>query len=145
MIMFSGKNTIFPDNTRKIIFQRYFFGKTIFSGRPEKENMVFRAVSLTNLVDNLSEIHKEECKACINGKNIKSESDFIEHKNNNLRFECKECERIWLKPSLPSIANSLSESNKKKYTACMEKENIKSKCDFPGIKDTNLSYKCKKI
>ena len=34
----------FPDNTRKIIFQRYFLGKTIFSGRPEKENMVFRAV-----------------------------------------------------------------------------------------------------
>ena len=45
MIIFSGKrNIIFPDNTRKIIFQRYFFGKTIFSGRPEKENMVFRAV-----------------------------------------------------------------------------------------------------
>ena len=44
-IIFSGKeNIIFPDNTRKIIFQRNFFGKTIFSGRLEKENMVFRAV-----------------------------------------------------------------------------------------------------
>ena len=43
-IIFSGKrNIIFPDNTRKIIFQRNFFGKTIFSGRLEKENMVFRA------------------------------------------------------------------------------------------------------
>ena len=42
---FSGKrNIIFPNNTRKIKFQRDFFGKTIFSGRPEKENMVFRAV-----------------------------------------------------------------------------------------------------
>ena len=41
---FRGKNSIFPDNTRKIMFQRNFFGKTIFSGRPEKENMVFRAV-----------------------------------------------------------------------------------------------------
>ena len=45
-IIFSGKrNIIFPDNTRNIIFHRNFFGKTIFSGHPEKENMVFRAVS----------------------------------------------------------------------------------------------------
>ena len=43
-IIFSRKrNIIFPDNTRKIIFQRYFFGKTIFWRRLEK-NMVFRAV-----------------------------------------------------------------------------------------------------
>ena len=43
-IIFSGKgNIIFLDNTRKIMFQCNFFGKTIFSGRPEKENMVFRA------------------------------------------------------------------------------------------------------
>ena len=44
-MIFSGKrNIIFPDNTRKIIFQRDFFGKTIFSEHLEKENMVFRAV-----------------------------------------------------------------------------------------------------
>ena len=44
-IIFLGKrNIIFPNNTRKIIFQRNFFGKTIFSGGLEKENMVFRAV-----------------------------------------------------------------------------------------------------
>ena len=44
-IIFSGKrNIIFPDNIRKIIFQPRFFGKTIFSGCLEKENMVFRAV-----------------------------------------------------------------------------------------------------
>ena len=43
--MTSGKrNIIFPNNTRKIIFQRNFFGKTVFSGRPEKENVVFHAV-----------------------------------------------------------------------------------------------------
>ena len=43
-IIFSWKrNMIFPNNTRKIIFQRNFFGKTIFSGRLEKETMVFRA------------------------------------------------------------------------------------------------------
>ena len=44
-IIFLGKiNMIFPDNTRKMIFQRDFFGKNIFSGRLEKEIMVFRAV-----------------------------------------------------------------------------------------------------
>ena len=36
---------IFPNNTRKIIFQRDFFGKTIFSGRLEKEIMVSLAVN----------------------------------------------------------------------------------------------------
>ena len=45
--MFSEKrNVIFPDNTRKIIFQRNFFGNTIFSGRLEKGNMAFRAVNV---------------------------------------------------------------------------------------------------
>ena len=44
-IIFSGKtNIIFPDNTRKILFQCNFFGKIIISGIPEKENMVFRTV-----------------------------------------------------------------------------------------------------
>ena len=46
-IEFSGKrNIIFPDDTRKIIFECDFFGKIIFSKHLEKENMVFRAVSL---------------------------------------------------------------------------------------------------
>ena len=43
-IIFSGKRKIIiPDNTGKIESQRNFF-KTIFSGRLENENMVFRAV-----------------------------------------------------------------------------------------------------
>ena len=43
-IIFSGKrNIIFPDNTRMIIFQHNLSGKTIFSGRLEKENMVIFA------------------------------------------------------------------------------------------------------
>ena len=37
-IIFSGEiNIIFSNNTRKIKFQRIFFGKTIFSGRLEKK------------------------------------------------------------------------------------------------------------
>ena len=44
-IIFSGKrNIIFAYNTKMIKSQRDFFGKTILSGRLEKENMVFRAV-----------------------------------------------------------------------------------------------------
>ena len=35
-------NIIFPDDTRKIIFQCVFFRKTIFSENLEKENIVFR-------------------------------------------------------------------------------------------------------
>ena len=48
-IIFSGKrNIIFPDNTRKIIFQCDLFGKTMFSKHLEKENIIFRASSLFN-------------------------------------------------------------------------------------------------
>ena len=70
--------------------------------------------SLSNHVDNLSEINKEECKACMNWENIKSECNFIGQKNNNLHFKCKECERIWLKPLLSCIVNSISEINQKR-------------------------------
>ena len=104
----------------------------------------FTPTSLSSLVDNLSEVNKEECKACMNGKNIKSECDFIGHENNNLRFKSKKCERIFLKPSFSSIAKRISEINKKEWKACMERKNIKSECDFIGNKDNQLSYKCKK-
>ena len=44
-IIFSWKrNTIFPDDTRKIVFQCELFGKTIFSEHLENKNMVFRSV-----------------------------------------------------------------------------------------------------
>ena len=48
-IIFSGKrNIIFSDNTRKIILQCDFFGKTMVSKHLEKENIVFRAVINVN-------------------------------------------------------------------------------------------------
>ena len=53
----------------------------------------FMPTSLSHLVDNLSEIYKKECKACMERKNIKSECDFIELENNKLRYKCKECEK----------------------------------------------------
>ena len=49
------------------------------------------STSLSNLTDNLFEINKKECKACMERKNIKSKCDFIEFKNNRLNYKCKEC------------------------------------------------------
>ena len=56
----------------------------------------------------------------------------------------KKCDRIWLKHLLSSVANSISEINKKEWKAYMKRKNIKSECDFMGINDNQLSYKCKK-
>ena len=85
----------------------------------------------------------EECKACMNEENIKSRCDFIGLINNNLCCKYKECEKIWLKPLSSSLANSLSGINKKECKACMERKNIKSECEFIGLKNNKLSYKCK--
>ena len=47
-MIFSGKgNIIFPDNTRKILFQRNFFWK-VYSEQLEKENVFFLAVIETS-------------------------------------------------------------------------------------------------
>ena len=46
---------------------------------------------LADLVDNLSEINKNERKSCMERKNIKSECDFMEFRNNRLNYKCKEC------------------------------------------------------
>ena len=51
----------------------------------------FMSISLSNLVDNLSEINKKECKACMERKITKSECNFIGFKNNRLNYRCKEC------------------------------------------------------
>ena len=51
----------------------------------------------------------------------------------------------WLKASLSSLANSLSEINKKECKACIERKNIKSECEFIGLKNNKLSYKCKEF
>ena len=53
---------------------------------------------LSDLVDNLSEINNKDCKTCMERKNIKSECDFIEFKNNILNYRCKECKKTSSKP-----------------------------------------------
>ena len=54
----------------------------------------FMSTSLSSLLDNLSEIYSKKCK----DENCKSECDFIGLKINRLRYKCKECKKIWLKP-----------------------------------------------
>ena len=56
------------------------------------------ATSLSNLVDNLSEIYKKECKAGEERRKIKSECSFIGLKNNRLYYKCKECNKKSFKP-----------------------------------------------
>ena len=65
-IIFSGqRNIIFPDNTRKIIFQWDFFRKITFTEQLEKENMVFRTVvSFGNINCYLKLILKNYIPAC---------------------------------------------------------------------------------
>ena len=52
---------------------------------------------LSDLVDNLSEIYRKECKGCKERKKIKSVCNFIGLKNNKLGYKCKECKKRWLK------------------------------------------------
>ena len=58
----------------------------------------FMSNKLLDLVDNLSEIYKKECKGCEERGKIKSVYNFIGLKNNKLNYECKECKKRWLIP-----------------------------------------------
>ena len=68
---------------------------------------------LSDLVDNLSEINKKDCRTCMESKNIKSECDFIGFKNNRLNYRCKECKGT----STKSI-NGLIEKFPRMYQFC---------------------------
>ena len=56
------------------------------------------SISLSSLVDNLSEIYKKECKVCEERRKIKSVCNFIGLENNKLNYECKACKKRSLKP-----------------------------------------------
>ena len=51
------------------------------------------STSLSNLVDNLSEIYKKEYKGSEERRKIKSVCSFIGRKNNKLNYEYKECKK----------------------------------------------------
>ena len=46
--------------------------------------------TLSDLVDNLSEIDNKDCKKCMERKKIRSECEFIGFKHNRLKYKCKE-------------------------------------------------------
>ena len=50
--------------------------------------------SLASLVDNLSEINNKDCKKCMERNKIKSECQYIKHKDNRLIYKCKKCDDI---------------------------------------------------
>ena len=57
------------------------------------------STSLSELVDNTSEIFKsEECKSCIERMKINSEYCFVGLKNNRFIYKCKECRKEHKKP-----------------------------------------------
>ena len=61
------------------------------------------STSLLGLVDNLSEVYKQESKVCKERRKIKSVWYFIGLENNKLNYKCKECKKRWLKPIIELI------------------------------------------
>ena len=43
---------------------------------------------------------------------------------------------------LSDLVDNLSEINNKDCKKCMERKNIRSECEFIGLKDNRLNYKC---
>ena len=93
---FQGQFECFGENTEKYIT----FSVPIKEDNSEKityklkfiDSYRFMNSKLSDLVDNLSEINKKECPDCIK-RIIKSECEFVEFKNNKLRYKCKECKK----------------------------------------------------
>ena len=49
----------------------------------------------------------------------------------------------FMQSKLSDLADNLSEINNKDCKKCMERKKIRSECEFIGIKDNRLNYKCK--
>ena len=50
----------------------------------------------------------------------------------------------FMSDSLSSVADNLSEINKKKCKSCMERNSTISECEYIGFKNNRLNYKCQK-
>ena len=66
------------------------------------------STSLSSLVDNLSEIYKNECKGCDERRKMKSVFDFFGLENSKLNYKWKECKNRLLKPRNGLIKNFLN-------------------------------------
>ena len=82
------------DNNKTITYRQKFI-----------RSFRFMSTSLSSLVDNLSEIHKKECKVCKEIRKIRLVCNFICLENNNLNYKCKECKKRSLKPINELIKN----------------------------------------
>ena len=49
----------------------------------------------------------------------------------------------FMRSKLSDLVDNLSEINNKACKTCMERKNIKSECDFVGLKNNRLNYRCK--
>ena len=69
-------------------------GKTVTYKLKFIDSFRFMSTSLSELVDNTSDIFKsEECKSCIEKMKIYSECCFVGLKSNRLIYKCKECRK----------------------------------------------------
>ena len=49
----------------------------------------------------------------------------------------------FMQSKLSDLANNLSEINNKDCKKCIERKKFRSECEFIGLKDNRLNYKCK--
>ena len=93
---FKGQFECLGENTEKYVTFSVRIKKELDNGKIVTyklkfiDSYRFISTSLSDLVDNVSEIFKKECKSCMERKNIKSECNFIRLKNIRLNYRCKE-------------------------------------------------------
>ena len=98
---FDGQFECLGENTEKYITFSVPIKKELDNGKTITYKLKFidsfrlMAYKLWKLVDNLSEIYKEESKTCMEKRKIKSKRDFIGFKNNKLNYKCKECRKMF--------------------------------------------------
>ena len=70
-----------------------------------------------------------------------------EHDNDSgetITYKIKFIDSCRFMPSkLSNLVDNLSEINNKDCKTCMERKNIKSECEFIGLKNNRLNYRCK--
>ena len=100
------------------------------------------------IIKELAEQFKGEFE-CL-GENTKKSISFSvpikkEHDNNKtITYKIKFVDTCRFMPSkLSGLVDKLSEINNKDCKTCIERKNIKSECEFIGLKNNRLNYRCK--
>ena len=68
-----------------------------------------------------------------------------EHNNGEIiTYKIKLVDTCKFIPSeLSNLVDNLSEINNKDWKSCIERKNIKSECEFIGLKNNRLNYRCR--